>query len=427
MADGEKERLKRASQLIRAKQYDRARIVLQQIADNPKAQEWLQKLDELDPAPATFEDAQVELDEARHELEEAEEEIEITQDVAQRSFSLSVALLIFMGTLIGSLLGAAADLGEAFDTVDRVKEYFYPELCIVGSDTILGEELGMADAWADDFGEGREVRIKIDAIGSTNGVRRAADGDCAHVLAMSEPMTDDQYKRLTDANVEIKCAAEIGYDIIVFITDITNPVPVIESRILRSILLGNETSWGALTNRFEYPVAIMTRQGSGTTEFVMRNMALWDSKGGNDFPPDANYVFCESNDDCLDRTLSMRGSLYWVSAAWMSTQPPEFLRVLPVLDGDERSVNPLRESVNLEEYPGDLQRPLYMYVLRTEDTDADELGLAEDFLRYVRGVQGQQILTQHYFYPHFAQPTDIEVPLPEGFDPVGTPNRQICR
>ncbi len=427
MSDSDKKRLQRASQLIRTRQYDRARIILQQMPDNPKAQEWLDKLDELDPAPLSFEEAQEELDEARHELEEAEEEIELTKEVAQRSFSLSLALLIFLGSLIGSLLGAAADFGEAIDTIDQIKEYFHPELCILGSDTILGDELGMANEWADNFDDDREVQIKIDAIGSTNGVRRAADGDCAHVLAMSEPMTDDHYQRLDEAGVEIECAAEIGYDIIVFITDITNPVPVVEDRILRSMLLGNELSWGALTNRFEYPVTIMVRQGSGTTEFVMSNIGRWDSEGGNKFPSDANYVFCDSNDDCLDRTLSMRGSLYWVSAAWMSTQPPEFLRVLPVLSGDESSVNPLRESVDLEMYPKDLQRPLYMYVLRTEDTDEEELQLARDFLLYVRGVQGQQTLTRHYFYPHFAQPTDIEVPLPEGFDPVGTPNRRLCR
>lgn len=46
------ERLQQAQQFLKTKQFDQARAVLETIADNPTAQKWLQKLDEIAPRPA---------------------------------------------------------------------------------------------------------------------------------------------------------------------------------------------------------------------------------------------------------------------------------------------------------------------------------------------------------------------------------------
>lgn len=448
MAD-EQQLIQEARQLIKEKQYDRARLHLQLVLrtdpDNATAQDWLNRLNQVDPDPQNFEDAREDLVDARRELVEAEEDIQEERQRSRRRLSLGTAALVFLGSLFGSMLGTIADAGEAIRNLQELQVLTYPDICVVGSDTILGEELGMAAAWEDAFEENNDVRIKLVATGSGRGVQMAAaqgtdefndladeyapagspDCNSVEVIAMSEPMTEEQQATLAENDVEIACAAEIGYDIVVFITDINNPIREVVSRDMTSVLRGRIDNWNRLSTRYAQPITILVRAGSGTTEVVLDRMALWDSEGGETFP-EANYEVCDSNDDCLNRTLSTRGSLYWVSAAWMSTQPEQYLRVLSVSDGDTRSANPLEEDVVLSNYLPQLMRPLYMYVVKTDETSDEELQFAQDFLRYIRGVNGQQILEENFFYTHFDAPRSIVVPLPEGFDPVGTPSRSIC-
>ncbi|MEO0564507.1 MAG: substrate-binding domain-containing protein, partial [Chloroflexota bacterium] len=338
------------------------------------------------------------------------------------------AVLIFLATLMGSLIGAAADLGGAVDTFERFQSLRYPSICVVGSDTILGEGLGMIEAWSAGFEAENRVRLQVNATGSTAGVRLAADGGCSNVLAMSEPMSAEQQETLESNGVDLVCAAEIGYDLVVFVTDINNPVSSIDRPGLSGMLLGRVDNWGNFSTEFPFPISILVREGSGTTDLILQQIANYDSEGGREFPPLGNYVSCETNEDCLDRTLSANGSLYWTSASWIRTQPPQYLKVLPLLvDDDDAPINPLVQDVDLDEYPAALQRPLYMYVLKRDDTPDERVAMAERFLRYVRGVRGQQVLEDNFFYNHFDQPSNVDVPLPSGFMPASAPGRRICR
>lgn len=345
---------------------------------------------------------------------------------------LSIALLVFFGSLLGTLLGVAADFGDAADTLDRLRQTFDPQLCVVGSDTVLGDALGYSidlrtrfeDRVNGDAAPDR-VRVAIDPTGSLNGVQRAIDGGCVHVLASSEPLQPVSITALTAAGIEIDCAAEIGYDVVAFVTDINNPVPALQRRDLGAILDGSVRNWAELNRRYEAPINILFRPGSGTTDFVLRSL-IGHTDASN--PPGTGaYMPCGSNEDCLNQTLSMNGTLYWVSTAWLRTQPPQYLRVLPILTGDEAPVNPLDDGIDLLDYPAFLVRPLYMYVLRRPSDDPEPARLAREFLTYVRSVEGQQTLESRYFYTYFAQPRDVPLPLPPGFDLNMRGQRPVCR
>lgn len=358
------------------------------------------------------------------DLEEYER-VEAARERRRQSGILPIVL--FLGTLLGSLLGATADLSETINSIEQFRAVTHPKLCIVGSNTILGEGLGMAADWATEFEEDNNVRIDIQGIGSTAGVRAAADGDCAHILAMSEPMTQPQQNTLAGANIEITCAAEIGYDVVAFVTDNNNSTEILLDRQLRSILRGEVNNWSEVFGD-DQPIFVLAREGSGTTEFVLMNVANYRPTTQQPFPPGAlNYNTCASNDDCLDRTLSTPGSLYWVSVGWLRTQPEEYLSILPILRRDDDApINPLVDDIDLTTYPSDLIRPLYLYVLDTGGTSDRQQELAIDFLRYVRGVSGQQIVEQYGFFNHFINPPDVPVPLPEGFDVIPGQTRRIC-
>jgi ABC-type phosphate transport system substrate-binding protein len=339
---------------------------------------------------------------------------------------LGIAVFVFVGTFLGSLLGVFADFNEALGTFELVQNAFSPKLCIVGSNTILGDGIGMAADWTEAFEAEHDASLDVRGIGSVSGIQEAIDGGCVNVLAMSEPMTDDQYTRLTGSGVTIDCATEIGYDVIAFVTDINNTTASLRTGQIISILRGGIDNWRSV-GQYVRPIYILARSGSGTTEYVLMNLAYYTPTEEDPFPPDAPYYECDSNSDCLDMTLATRGSIYWVSTAWMRTQPTEYLRVIPILQGDERPLNPLHDDVNLEDYHSALVRPLYMYVLSGPDTDPAMTELAREYLRYVRSVDGQQVLEDHYFYNHFSKPATIPVDLPDGFFTENDGPRQICR
>jgi ABC-type phosphate transport system substrate-binding protein len=342
---------------------------------------------------------------------------------------IGLGVIVFIGTLLGSLLGIAADAGGAVDTFERIRSAFNPELCIAGSNTILGEGITMAADWAEAFEAQENVRVRVEGVGSVRGVEKAINGDCVHVLAMSEPMTITQYNALRGANVDIDCAAEIGYDVIAFVTDIDNRLPALLSRSLSGILRGQISDWG-LVNGTPGAIRVLARPGSGTTEVVLRNVAQWQDEDLNDnqyFPPGTNFTPCGSNEDCLNQTLATPGSLYWVSTAWMRTQPERFLRVMPILRGDERPINPLTQAINLDEYPSSLIRPLYFYVLKSDALSDEMEAMAREFLAYARSVPGQVILERHHFYAFFNRPMGVEVELPPGFEPRADGLRPVCR
>lgn len=429
--------LHRAAQFIQEKQYDRARILLEQIPDHPKAQSWLSRLDQMDPAPQTSDDVREELDEVHAELVHAEHDVQQAEQRLGRQYRVT-ALLVFLGTLVGSLLGAADAWGGAEETFRSFeKRYFYPELCIVGSDTILGAELGLSQKWAETFEDQHEVRVEIDAIGSTNGLQRAIDGGCAHALAMSSPLDREQYAALEAAGVEVSCAAEIGYDVIVFIRNKNNPVEILPENKIRQVLFGKITQWSDFDSNYDQPITILARRGSGTTDVVLDGYLRvygYDSQGGEVFPDDDRpaaeriYVECDSNEDCLNRALGKQGSLYWASVAWLRVQPQDFLYGLIIVDDESSSLvgDPLHGKIDLDEYPNKLVRPLYLYTLNGGGTSGEQHALAEDFIRYVRSIHGQAEVDR-YFYTYFNQPIDVDIFLPEGFAGPGAPDRDICQ
>jgi ABC-type phosphate transport system substrate-binding protein len=367
-------------------------------------------------------------DDPRHERDRRSKRRRARRDSSGGS-RLGLGLVVFVGTLLGSVIGFAADAGDAADTFERFQRAFYPELCVAGSNTILGEGITMAGDWAAAFEQEHETRVRIDGVGSVRGVQNAVNGDCVHVLAMSEPMSVTQYNALRGADIEIDCAAEIGYDVIAFVTDIDNELPALLSRNLSGILRGQINTWETVGGETG-PIRVLARPGSGTTEVVLRNVAGWEDDNLSDqqyFPPGTAYLSCGSNNECLDMTLATPGSLYWVSTAWMRTQPTEFIRIMPILRGDERPIDPLTQAVNLDEYPSQLIRPLYLYVL-SSDRLSDELeALAREFLFFVRSVPGQVIVEDHHFYTFFNRPENVEVELPPGFETPDGGVRPVCR
>lgn len=153
---------------------------------------------------------------------------------ADASSDRRLAFLVFVATLAGNLIALIASLADASELIVPVLDLIspLPRLAIVGSTTILGPELRLAGDWIADFqglnsnqvdlpiaGEvERSARIATEAVGTLRGIELAMGGD-VQLLAASEVLSPADAERLAAAGVGIECAAPIGYDVIVFVTD----------------------------------------------------------------------------------------------------------------------------------------------------------------------------------------------------------------
>jgi ABC-type phosphate transport system substrate-binding protein len=348
------------------------------------------------------------------------------QHSAQRSWRMGI--LVFIGTLLGSLLGVAADFGSIMETLENFEKSLYPKIHLAGSDTILGRDLGMAQAWQESFEKQEAVKMFISDVGSTNGVRLAtnkileggmliAPGAPAdvHLLAMSAPLSNKHLTMLAESKVNIHCATVVGFDVIVFVTGLDAPTRRLSTADITKILDQRVLNWAELGGKNQQ-INVMRRQGSGTTTSILQKFT------GDPERRTSNQIPCDSNSDCLNKTLETPGAILWESASWLKTQP-DYFSVLPIaITDDAAGVSPLAEREKILDYPSVLLRPLYIYVLKKDDTSEEVLDLSEKFLRYVRSVQGQSILEEHGFFTFFRSPEGIEVELPPGFD-----QRTICK
>ncbi len=377
-------------------------------------------------------------------LENIEEELESLRKRSTGS-SNRLAIFVFIGTLLGSLLGVAADWNEASDLFTPLVKWLNPSphVRIVGSNTILGEGVNIATEWQERYIENtqweddipllgtieRQVEINIAPVGSVEGFSFAAEGK-VDLLAASEPIPEAELQKIAAQGITMHCAGVIGYDIITLVTDVNNQLQrAITVRELSSILTGGITDWSQVGGP-QVPIRILARPGSGTTDIVLNALT-----GSNEFRP--HFIECDSNSSCLDLTLSTPGSLYWVSKAWLQTQPPRYLRPILIQRGAEAPTNPLafeegiggqeRADFNPNNYPGELMRPLYMYVLRGDEIHPDSTKHARQFLAYVRSVEGQEILEKHHFYTHFDAPSGVQPVLPAGFGPTPDGPPIVCQ
>lgn len=237
----------------------------------------------------------------------------------------AVSVFVFLGSLLGSLLGGIIELDESVDGLKRSIALLSPApaLVIAGSDSLLGQELGLSRAWVQAFAAqsatswevpilGEVVRhpgIDIEARGSRRGLAMAQEGQ-VHLLAMSSPLSAEDRADLERHGIGLRCAAAIGFDAIVFVTDLKNRVVAITPTAVSEALRGEATHWAELSDRGEGRIRGLARKGSGTTELVLQRFA-----GTTDWPE--GFLECASNERCLNDVAGIRGGLYWASRSWL--------------------------------------------------------------------------------------------------------------
>lgn len=369
----------------------------------------------------------------QQELEDLSDEIKEIKDEDKKQGG-RLALFLFLATLFGSLLGAAADLSQAdslaLPLVARLDPP--PQLRILGSDTILGDSVNVATEWKEKFTKmvqtvtyvpilgpiERPPHIDIEVSDSLTGFRLAQEGE-ASLLIVTETMTETIQEKIEERGITTRCAAAIGFDVIAFVTHLDNEDPALSVQDISKILTGEITNWSDL-GRPAQPINVLADPDSGATDIVLQNLT-----GSKEFRP--HFIKCTSNDNCLNTTLATPGSFYWVSASWLKDQPARYLNSIAVKDSIHPPQDPLQDDFDPDRYPQELLRPLYIYAFSGGPIDPSSTDLAIRFVEFVRGVRGQEILEKNNFYTHFTPPIHVKPELPPGFGPRSDGPPVVCK
>lgn len=225
------------------------------------------------------------------------------------------------------------------------------------------------------FSEGRPFEVTIDANGSKKGIEALVNGFCDVAMSSTE-ITTDALLEAEKRRIRVKSFV-VGYDVIVPIVDVGNPLSTIPMEKLKDVFAGRACNWTDLGGD-DLPIAVMGRDASSGTGDVWDRLIAPRKTGTNEIVLEA------SSSTMLADVAGRKEAIGYVSAAFLN---PE----VKALQIDDKP--PPIHGEPVLDYP--LKRPLYLYV--NEERFEGHLRTFVIFLLMTQ--EGQRALIDSGFYP----------------------------
>ncbi len=277
-----------------------------------------------------------------------------------------LAILLFSATLLGSLLGAVADLSEAQVLVYPVLRRIYPSpsLSVLGSYTLLDKDTGISEAWIQAFndkvGTARDIPvlgkfkqhpdIEILAMDEVEG-KRIAGSEQGAVFHCDGTVLRFRLAETGRKGHHRRCAADIGYDVIAFVGHLNDINPPLSMQDLQVFLTGRSQTGNNWRGK--------------TSNQCDRRPGQWCDGFGTDQTNrqhefSSNFLKCESETALPGPRAEHTRSLVWVSASWLKDQPRHYVKHSGLSGMAILRRTPCR-GFRPDNYPPELIRPLYIY------------------------------------------------------------------
>lgn len=218
-----------------------------------------------------------------------------------------------------------------------------------------------------------DVDISVSGGGSGVGITALLDG-VIDIAMSSREAKEKEVIAFREKGKEL-VPVIIAYDAIAVIVHPSNPVSNLTLETLQKIYSGEITSWQELGGA-KMPIVPISRDFASGTFEVFNRIVL----KGKEVTPKALMLI--SNLAILQEVSSSPGCIGYVGLGYVR----ESVKVV-ALDG----VLPSWDTVRTRMYP--LSRPLYLYLDRTPE------GAVKDFLEFILGERGQQIVAETGFIP----------------------------
>ena len=291
-----------------------------------------------------------------------------------------VLVLLLVVTLF--LLSACGGGGESSDSSDSGASA-QRAIQNKGSDTLVNVAL----AWAETYREVEpDVSIAVTGGGSGTGIAALINGT-VDVANASRAMKDKEIEE-AQANGIDPIEYTVAIDALAIITNLDNPVGELTIQELSDIYTGRITNWEEVGGN-DAPVILLSREtNSGTHVYFLEEVVRRGEKENTDIFAPQTLLMPSS----VGITSEVRRNPNAIGYDGLGYVDAEHEKIISIASGsDSDYMAPSVESASTGDYP--LARNLYMY------TAGEPTGALADYLGWILGAEGQEIVSKLGFVP----------------------------
>jgi phosphate transport system substrate-binding protein len=288
---------------------------------------------------------------------------------------MSLLLVVALALGVFGLAGCTpAEDEDGEDTEETAEDGLSGMMNIEGSDTLVN----MAQVWAEQFmGANPEVMIAVKGGGSGTGIASLINGTVDFANA-SRAIKDEEIDE-AEANGVSPVEHEVALDGIAVVVNPANGVSELTMDQLGQIFRGEITNWSEVGGDDTEIVVLSRDSSSGTYEFFKETVVDPD-EDGSEYAAEA--LLLASNSAIVDETGGNENAIGYCGIGYVN----DSISVVAI-DGVAASVDTAADG----SYP--ISRFLYMY------SDGEPEGLTAEYLDWIMGPDGQQIVEDEGFVP----------------------------
>jgi len=243
------------------------------------------------------------------------------------------------------------------------------KLSIVGSTSVQPLAQELADAYT---AKNKDVKIDVQGVGSTAGIKAINDGTCDIGTSSRELKTEEKAWKLTEHIIAL--------DGIAVVVNPKNSVSEISKEQITKIFKGEIKNWKELGGIDKEIIVVSREAGSGTRGAFDELLKIEEKKDGKTTSYlKADALIAEGNGSVKANIASKENAIGYISLGFLDNS----LKALKV-DGVEATV----ANVKNKSYP--ISRPFIML------TKGEENATVKSFLEYIKGDEGQKIVSEKY-------------------------------
>lgn len=256
-----------------------------------------------------------------------------------------------------------------------------PVLASAGTVTVKGSDtmVILAQRWAEDYmKKNPSKKVQVTGGGSGTGIAALVNGT-TDVANSSRSIKDAEKAKIRDRFNTLPTEIAVAKDGVAVYVHESNPVSQLTVEQLKSIYLGDVTSWKDVGGPDQRIVLYSRENSSGTYVFFKENVL-----GNDDFAASAQTL--PGTAAVVNAVAKERSGIGYGGAAYAKG-----VKEVKIVGKDGQGWLPTAENVKAGKYP--LSRPLFMY------TRGKPSGEAKDFIDFCLSPEGQAIVTQVGYFP----------------------------
>ena len=246
--------------------------------------------------------------------------------------------------------------------------------------------VNLAQMWAEVYmDQNQQTVIAVTGGGSGTGITAMINGT-TDIATSSREMKGKEKDKARDKGIEV-VEHQVGLDGIAVIVHPSNPVDELDMDQLAEIFAGRITDWKDIGGE-PGPIVVLSRESNSGTHVFFKEHVLNKGKSDGNVEFGADTLLMPSSQAIYDEAVQNPRTIGYVGLGYASGG----VRALQVKkDAASPRVTPSVTTVQTGDYP--ISRPLYMY------TKKDAPGSVLEFLDWIKGPEGQQIVGELEFVP----------------------------